>query len=282
MPSDRFAFASTVSTLGLRSWALVCTHAGRGLRSLVDGWAPRLCALCELPLSGGQSGVCDPCLRDLPGRTARRCPVCALAIDPQAENCPDCEVEAPVFDAAFALADYAAPVDRALVVAKFHGRWPLLRALGAALAADCRARTTAGSPRVGSVADGREPLDGHVLVPIPLSIERLTERGYNQAAIIARAIARDAGGRLDLRRLARVRDTARQSALHRADREVNLLDAFRCRGRLDGRDVVLIDDVMTTGATLNAAARTLREAGARRIVVLVVARTRASRRPARE
>jgi ComF family protein len=101
-----------------------------------------------------------------------------------------------------------------------------------------------------------------LVVPVPLHPRRLAERGFNQAALLARPLARDLGAALALHVLVRTKDTARQAALERSARLVNLEGAFRARRRLDGHHVLLVDDVCTTGATLRACAGELTRVGA--------------------
>jgi ComF family protein len=108
------------------------------------------------------------------------------------------------------------------------------------------------------------------VVPVPLSAARLRSRGYNQAVEIARPLAR---GKLDLDSCVRERDAAPQMELPWDERQRNIRGAFRCRRSLIGASVALVDDVMTTGATLDELARTVKRAGAVRVVNWVVART---------
>jgi ComF family protein len=112
-----------------------------------------------------------------------------------------------------------------------------------------------------------------VLVPVPLTSARLRERGFNQAAQIARVVARELRIPASLRALERIRDAPSQSALGRRARRGNLRDAFACRGKLEGRHIVLVDDVVTTGATAQAVSRVLERAGASRVDVWAIART---------
>ncbi len=114
----------------------------------------------------------------------------------------------------------------------------------------------------------------HVVVPMPLSAGRLRERGFNQSLELARRLA---PARTDATLLLRVKDTPAQASLKRAERLLNMQGVFAVdplrRARVSGQDVVLVDDVMTSGASLHAAAAVLRQAGASRVTALVFART---------
>lgn len=121
----------------------------------------------------------------------------------------------------------------------------------------------------------QHPLSADVVVPVPLHAARLRERGYNQAALLARALARRVGLPLDERTLIRQRATASQVDLDVSRRKENVRGAFCCSDRtLAGRRVLLVDDVCTTGATLEACAVALYEGGARSVQALTLARTR--------
>jgi ComF family protein len=164
-------------------------------------------------------------------------------------------------DATIAAADYAPPLDRLVTALKFGGRLELAAPLGELLAA-----RWLGCAR---------PVPLHCLVPVPLGEARLAERGFNQALEIARSMSAALGHRLPVPalRLVRTRDTGSQARLDLAARQANLAGCFACRGRFDGMTVGLVDDVMTSGSTLAEAGRTLRAAGAQRIVALVATRT---------
>ena len=152
--------------------------------------------------------------------------------------------------------EYRFPVDRLVQRYKYAGDLAVGRWLALALAA-----------RAG--AERRPDL----LVPVPVTPARLRSRGFNQAAQIARVISRELEIPAALRVLERIRDAPSQSALGRRARRANLRGAFACRRRLEGRHIALIDDVVTTGATGEAASHVLRRAGAARVDVWALART---------
>jgi len=140
-----------------------------------------------------------------------------------------------------------------------------------------RGRTVLAGPLGGLMAAYwvQHPMPADVVVPVPLHAARLRQRGYNQAALLAREMARRVGLSVDERTLARQRATASQIKLDAGQRKENVHDAFRCIGSaLAGKRVLLIDDVCTTGATLEACAIALYEGGARSVQALTLARAR--------
>ena len=161
----------------------------------------------------------------------------------------------------FAPFEYGYPLDHYLQALKFsHGRL-LGRAL-ALLTADALAPVLAAGA-----------LEADALVPVPLHRERLLQRGYNQAVEIARTLAAELGWRLELSAAGRARQEAAQSRLGARARRENVAHAFRVRRNFEGRRLTIVDDVITTGATVNALAAALREAGAERVEAIAVART---------
>jgi ComF family protein len=160
------------------------------------------------------------------------------------------------FDGAFAAYEYRFPIDRLVQRFKYSGDLAIGRWLALELAR-----------RVGA-----EPAPD-VLVPMPLTNERLRERGFNQAAQVARVLSECLRVPTGLRMIERVRDAPSQSGLGRRARRANLRGAFRCRAPLRGRHVVLVDDVITTGASADAACAVLRRAGAAHVDVWALART---------
>ena len=169
--------------------------------------------------------------------------------------------EPPPFDASFALADYRAPLDTLAVGLKFRARLRLARDFAhrlARLAED-------------TWHDASERPD--VIAPVPLAGRRLVERGYNQAWQIARPLARALAVRSDATLLERTLDTAPQSRLDLDARRRNVGRAFRVVRAVRGLHVGIVDDVMTSGATLDALAHALKAAGARRVTNFVALRT---------
>ena len=208
------------------------------------------CFLCR----GAAHGIlCPACDADLPRLAGTLCPRCALP-SPGAAVCGRCLADAPHYDATVAALAYRFPADTLVHALKFRSQLALAPLMGDLL-----------------IEAIRERID--LVVPVPLSRERLRERGYNQAAEIARHVARERRARLELTIVIRERDTRAQADLPWSDRARNVRGAFRCERSLDGAAIAVVDDVMTTGATLDELAATLKRAGAARVVNWVVART---------
>lgn len=206
------------------------------------------CFLCR---GAAQALVCPACHAELPRLQDELCPRCALP-SPEGATCGRCLAEPPHFDETRAALAYAFPADALVHALKFRGELALASWMGTLLAEKTR----------------DEGVD-HVIA-VPLSAERLRRRGYNQSVEIARHVnARQL--RLDL--CTRGREAPPQSELPFAERRRNVRGAFACARSLAGTTVAVVDDVMTTGATLDELARTLKSAGARRVVNWVVART---------
>ena len=189
-----------------------------------------------------------------------RCTTCALPVPPGVPICGACLRDPPPMAQCLAALPYAWPWSMCLGHWKFEGDVGLTRPF---------ARLMLAAPGVRDALDAAE----HVL-PTPMSAARLGQRGYNPALLLARRLARSRT-RADL--LLRTRDTPPQRSLPRAQRLKNVRGAFQVdplrAQALQGRRVVLVDDVMTTGASVREAAAALRAAGAAQVTVLVLART---------
>jgi len=221
-------------------------------------WRALLPSACLVCAAVQRDVVCAACA-DALSRPVSRCPRCATPGSHGA--CGLCAHDDPL-DATLTLGDYAAPFDQLVLQLKFGARLPAAGWIAARLA--MLART------------GHAPPDlPDLLVPIPLSPSRLAERGYNQAWEIARPLARHLGIRASATLLSRRRDTISQRTLDLTARLANLRQAFVVSHDTSprGLHVGLIDDVMTTGATLREAARVLKKQGAARVTALVALRT---------
>lgn len=222
---------------------------GRRAATLLFGGS---CYLCR----GAAAGLlCAPCDADLPRLGDAHCPRCALA-SPGGAVCGRCLSRPPAYDATAAALAYEFPADALVHALKFRGELALAPLLGRLIAA-C-------APRAGRV---------DAVVPVPLSARRLRTRGFNQALEIAREAAALAGARLAPDLCRRTRDTGTQFELPVAERARNVRGAFDAPAQAAGLSIAVVDDVMTTGATLEEVALALRRAGAVRVVNWVVART---------
>jgi len=244
----------------------VVTNRQQGSLMLLNNWLtniqdwllPRLCPACGNPAGPGRE-LCPDCERSLPV-LQHACPRCAIPYehpDTQGE-CGACQQLPPAYAHTIALYRYAPPVDHFIRELKFHQQLGLASMLGEQLAR--RLVTETARP--------------DLIIPIPLHRARLRERGYNQALEIARPVARTLGTPLDFHSLVRVRATAPQTGMTVKARRKNLRGAFALRNDAVMRNlhVALVDDVMTTGSTVEAATRTLLAAGASEVEVWVVAR----------
>ena len=212
------------------------------------------CFLCRGEAAGA---LCEACDADLPRLPAGRCPRCALP-SPAGAVCGRCLAHPPRYDATVAALAYDFPADTLIHALKFRGELALAPLLGRALLAEIPREELAAATHI---------------VAIPLSPARLRSRGFNQAVEIARPLAKHAGGTVELAALERTRDTPPQFDLPWQERQHNVRGAFATARALPGATVAVVDDVMTTGATLDEAAGALKAAGAVRVVNWVVART---------
>lgn len=217
---------------------------------------PAQCAVCR---RWPARALCDACV----GRFAQpvpRCATCALPVPAGVMHCGACLRAPPPLDSCIAAVGWGFPWSAAIASYKFAGQPGWARAWATLL------RSAPWAEPALEAAD--------CVVPMPLSAQRLRERGFNQALEIARRLAPT---RTDAHTLLRIRDTAPQRLLDRAGRLRNVRGAFAVEpsraGRIKGRHVLLVDDVMTSGASLHAAALALRQAGAVRVSALVLART---------
>ncbi len=196
---------------------------------------------------------CSACNASLPYLDDAHCPVCALPT-PDGSPCGRCLKKQPLFARTIAPFAYAFPLDRLVQALKFSGQLHLAHGLAGHLA-----RCVTHRP--------------DCIVPMPLHPARLARRGHNQSLELAKHLSRHLDLPLLPNACLRVRDTPPQSELKWKEREKNMRKAFRCMEDLSGKHVAMVDDVMTTGASLNELALALRRAGAREVSSWVIART---------
>lgn len=208
------------------------------------------CILCGAASNGAW---CVACNAALPYLTAPHCPVCALPTH-NGDICGRCLKRAPQFDRTVAVFAYAFPIDKLVQALKYGEQLLLARSLADKLA-----------QRVSMRPD--------CLVAMPLHPSRLRERGFNQSLELARRIGKNMNIPLLNHACQRVRDTPPQTMLTWKERGKNMRNAFTCTQDLSGKHVAVVDDVMTSGASLNEMAIVLRRAGAREVSAWVVART---------
>jgi ComF family protein len=239
-------------------------------RHLINFIYPPRCAACDarLPLEG-RARVCAPCLASVERLREPLCAACGIPIEPGNDEtlagwCRDCTASPPHFTAARAVGRYrSSEEDRA--------------ALPSIIRRHKYGRDQSLSHALVEFIVEPMPLaenDYDVVIPVPLHTTRLRWRGFNQAALIAAAVARRLERPLDVRSLTRPLATSPQTAQDRAERHRNVRDAFAVQrpARVANRRVLLVDDVLTTGSTVDECARTLLAAGARRVDVLALAR----------
>lgn len=244
----------------------MAAHAiSRIWRAGLDLWFPPQCLACGCPLDGDASGlsICATCEHHLAPMPVARCPRCAAAAPYAAHPTPGCAHcrGAPLrFEAAFALADYDGPLRAAVLHMKRWRNTSLAMVLGHLMARQLKSGVAAWRP--------------DVIVPVPMHWRRLWHRGINSPAVLAECLGRGLGVTVAAHSLVRRKATRPQGALRPRERWANVRRAFRLRQPEDfrGARVLLIDDILTTGATCNQAARVLLRARAAAVAVAVAAR----------
>ena len=217
---------------------------------------PSACAVCH---AWPAQPICENCIQVF-AQPLHRCITCALALPPTLTQCRSCSSLHPEWDCALAVVDYAFPWDRLIAQFKFQENPAWARHFAVLIRS---------SPWVEPALE-----DADFIVPMPLATERLLQRGFNQSTLLARNLN---PSKVLEGALLRVVNTPAQSSLTRKDRQNNLRLAFAMEpsrpGIVEGKRLVLLDDVMTSGASMGAASAVLRRAGAIHITALVFART---------
>lgn len=240
-------------------------------RRFLDLIYPPRCLICLAFLNGGEEGeespsLCPGCLAGFTRVAAPHCPVCGAPFRSGiAEDrvCEPCLRKRPFYQRAGAPFVYEGDLMKAIHAFKYEGRSRMAGAMGPLLAAFAE--------------DWLKETNGLVFMPVPLHPRRLRERGFNQSLLLARHVAKRLGGQVDFLSLRRTRDTTPQTGLKGDERRRNVRRAFEVKDRkaVRRKKIVLVDDVATTGSTLNECARVLRRAGCTEVYGLVLARAAA-------
>ena len=216
---------------------------------------PQSCFFCG---DSAAETVCEPCAGSLHRLPREVCPRCQLPAA-NGEVCGRCLKKPPVWQHLVAEWQYEFPAKAAIVSAKYHQAFPIFRWV--------------------SAQRSDWPFDvSATLIPVPLAELRLQSRGFNQAQLIADEMGKRFALRVDADGVIRIRETAIQQRLNWSERRRNVRHAFVATRRFAGESVVLVDDVLTTGSTLNELARAVYEAGAVRVDAYVLARVQPIRR----
>lgn len=248
----------------LHPWLQHWSAAWARLPAVLPTLLPSCCALCG---QHGDSTLCALCQERFCHLRPIRCLQCARPLPaagaPDGARCGVCLLQPPAFDATIAATDYVPPFDQLVLALKF-GNQLALAALFARMLRDALLQTSQSA-----LPD--------VLCAMPLSPQRLAERGFNQALEVAKPLARALGIPLAPTLVARVRDTRAQAMLRTEERQRNVRNVFalspQAQQHLQGRHIGVVDDVITTGATLNELAAVLKRHGAARVTNFVFART---------
>lgn len=229
-----------------------------------DAIFPPLCIACSDVLSSRQEKVfCEACNRNILYLTQSHCPVCGIIFpdSPAPDHlCGRCLEDHPHYDIARAALAYEGVIHDAIHQFKY-GR-----------------NLTVGEALAGLLTDFHfsdiEIGSFDLIIPVPLHVRRLRRRGFNQALILARALGKKHGVAVDFSLLKRKKLTLTQTGLDKKEREKNIKDAFSVvhSEKLKAKNVIVVDDVYTTGATINECAKTLKKAGAAQVAVITLAR----------
>ena len=220
--------------------------------TLVDAVYPRICPVCRNIVKQRHSDICISCERLLSYVEAPICPRCGKPVDEDGGYCPDCEKGSHVYDMGRAALVYDEYMSKSIYAFKYNGKKEFARFYARVM-----------DERLGPVIKSWNP---DAVIPVPIHKSKLKKRGYNQAALIAKELAKRLGMRLRTDIVSRCSATRVQKELNAAARHNNLKKAFKVTGNVVQLDSVLIvDDIYTTGATVDALAACLKGAGVRKV-----------------
>ena len=225
----------------------------------MDFCVPPYCSLCKAPLEEHERVVCEGCWSKVQVITGSHCAACGSPSDESVSACIHCENRTLHFDRARILSLFDETIQGLIHQLKYRGKRSIGHRLGGMLGA--------------LIASDGGSGDLDMIVPVPLHPSREKERGYNQSALVAHAMGARLGVRVRADLMARTRRTATQTKLNVEERAKNVAGAFEVRnpGSMRGQEILLVDDVLTTGATVNACTEALLNAGARRVCLAALA-----------
>ena len=232
---------------------------------MIDLLYPPICLVCR---SESVRSLCANCCRSVEALQPPFCDRCGVPAEGGAKVCNSCEVQEPPFDWTHSLGKYKGSLERAIHLLKYEGKTALSKPLGEMLAESL----LQDMRLVGASASGILAFDR--IVPVPLHPARQRERGFNQSDLLANAISERTGWRVDVAGLRRAKKTRIQARLNHIERLSNVAGAFETSKSLYFKDerILLVDDVLTTSSTLRECARVLKNGGASRVCVAVLAR----------
>jgi ComF family protein len=222
------------------------------LTSHIATFSKSSCVLCNVNTDHAL-GLCKECWQDLPWQAAAHCAQCGLAT--QSNICGSCLSHPPFFDHTRALFEYAYPIDALLQAFKYQHQLHLGHLFA----------------QIG--LNHFNPVGVDCMVSMPMHPKRLQERGFNQSLELAKGIAKLLQLPLMVAPCKRIKNTPPQASLPLKDRVKNIKGAFSCGDDFQGKHVAIVDDVMTSGASLNELAKTLKQAGASEVSCWIIART---------
>jgi len=239
-------------------------HCQLGYKHQVYIWLEnnQICLICD-EATNSSHNLCNVCEIELPW-LLEHCEVCALPLPVEGLICGPCQKKPPAYKQVIAPWTYSFPVDTLISRFKHQSRWPLGHLLARLLGQYLQHRF-----------DNTELTRPDCLLPVPMARKRLRERGFNQSLMLARWLSADLDLPHDEHLLLRPHETVAQQDLDAKTRLRNLLTAFALApgAQVQGRHFALVDDVLTTGATVHSLARLLMDAGARQVDVYCLART---------
>ena len=236
----------------------------QGLKALIELIYPHKCPICYNFLKDSKKAFCDECLKRFKRLLPPFCNICSVPFYGITENihtCENCLRKRPHFESISSPYLYDDIIIKAVHLFKYQGKMSISKGFGILL-----------SEFVKSWWNWDK--EDFVIVPVPLNINKLRRRGFNQSLILAKYVAKVLDIPIDYMNLRRTKDTVSQSLLKKNERKKNVKNAFKIMNNVfKNKKIILVDDVVTTGATLNECARVLKKAGAKEVKCLVFART---------